>query len=124
MLRDPDRFEAWAGRILVRQCYGELRRSRQQSRTLELIGTDVPVSDATLSLSTRDQLERAFARLTGEQRAVLVLMYYRDLSVAQIATHLGIAPGTVKSRLHYAREAMRAAVEADQRTAIQEGRPA
>jgi RNA polymerase sigma-70 factor (ECF subfamily) len=123
-LRDPERFEAWAGRILVRQCYSELRRVRNLPPTLDLLSVDSSVADATVSVSMRDELERAFVRLTGEQRAVLVLMYYRDLSVAEIAVHLGISPGTVKSRLHYAREAMRASVEADQRTSVQEGRPA
>jgi RNA polymerase sigma-70 factor (ECF subfamily) len=85
---------------------------------------DVPTADDTISVSLRDQLERAFSRLTAEQRAVLVLMYYRDLSVAEISAHLGISAGTVKSRLHYAREALRGAIEADARTTIQEGRPA
>lgn len=123
-LRDPDRFEAWSSRVLVRHCYTELRRRRRQPPVVELLGSDVPAADATLSVSLRDQLERAFTRLTAEQRAVLVLMYYRDLSVSEIASQLGISDGTVKSRLHYAREALRSAVEADARTSIQEGRPA
>ena len=123
-LRDPDRFEAWSSRVLVRHCYTELRRRRRRPPDLELVDSDVPMADETISVSLRDQLERAFTRLTAEQRAVLVLMYYRDLSVAEIAAQLGISAGTVKSRLHYAREALRSAVEADARTSIQEGRPA
>ncbi len=124
MLRDPDRFEAWASRVLVRQCHTELRRRRRQPPAFDLMLFDVPTADDTISVSLRDQLERAFSRLTAEQRAVLVLMYYRDLSVAEISAHLGISAGTVKSRLHYAREALRGAIEADARTTIQEGRPA
>ena len=59
-----------------------------------------------------------------DQRAVVVLTYYRDLSVPQVATTLGVSEGTVKSRLHYAREAMRAALEADERGATLQGRTA
>jgi RNA polymerase sigma-70 factor (ECF subfamily) len=65
----------------------------------------------------RDQLERGFARLPVEQRAVLVLQHYCDLSLPQIAEVLGTPVGTVRSRLHYARGAMRAALEADLRPA-------
>jgi RNA polymerase sigma-70 factor, ECF subfamily len=124
MLRDVDRFEAWASRVLIRHCYAELRRRRRQPLALDLNASDEPSADETLSISLRDQLERAFVRLTSEQKAVLVLMYYRDFSIAEIASQLGISTGTVKSRLHYARQALRGAVEADARTPIQEGRPA
>jgi RNA polymerase sigma-70 factor (ECF subfamily) len=121
-LRDPDRFDAWSSRILVRQCHTEFRRQRRQPPALDIATLNPSVADATISVSVRDELARAFARLTVEQRAVLVLMYYRDLSVAEIATQLDISVGTVKSRLHYAREAMRSAVDADARNPIQEGR--
>ena len=77
-----------------------------------------------MSVVARDQLERAFTRLTDDQRAVIVLRYYRDLSITEIADVIGHSEGTVKSRLHYAREALRAAVEADARPTIREGRPA
>lgn len=124
MLRDADRFEAWSSRVLIRHCYAELRRRRRQPLASVLMSSDEPSADETISVSLRDQLERAFVRLTSEQRTVLVLMYYRDLSVAEIASQLGISTGTVKSRLHYAREALRGAIEADARTPVQEGRPA
>ena len=53
---------------------------------------------------------------------MLVLRYYEDLPLARICEVLDISEGTVKSRLHYAREALRAAVEADARAALTEGR--
>jgi RNA polymerase sigma-70 factor (ECF subfamily) len=123
-LRDPDRFEAWASRLLVRRCYDELRRRRREAPAIGLLAIDAPVADASAGVVVRDQLERAFARLTPEQRAVVVLMYFRELSVSEIATTIGISEGTVKSRLHFAREALRAAVEADARPTIREGRTA
>ena len=84
----------------------------------------MPTGDSQLGVALRDELERAFNRLNADQRTVLVLRYYRDQSVAEIATTLGVSVGTVKSRLHYARSAMRAAIEADARPVPQEGRPA
>jgi RNA polymerase sigma-70 factor (ECF subfamily) len=60
-------------------------------------------------------LERAFRRLSGEQRAVLVMHHYLGLSGAEIGVALGLSPGTVRSKLHYARQQMRAAIEADAR---------
>ena len=121
-LRDPDRFEAWSYRLIVRQCHAELRRARRRPQAVDLLSTDAAIGDAQVSVSLRDELERAFDRLSADQRAVLVLMYYRDQSIQEIAESLGIPEGTVKSRLHYARSAMRAAVEADARPVTQEGR--
>ena len=54
----------------------------------------------------------------------LVLLYYEDRSVAEIAATLGISAGTVKSRLHAARAAMRAAIDADSRMPVRAGEPA
>jgi RNA polymerase sigma-70 factor (ECF subfamily) len=121
-LRDPERFDAWSYRVTVRQSQAELRRTRRRPATVDLMPTDAAIGDGQISVSLRDELERAFQRLAPDQRAVLVLMYYEEQTVAEIATTLGISQGTVKSRLHYARAAMRAAVEADARPVPQEGR--
>ena len=114
-LRDVDRFEAWTYRILVRCCQADRRRSRRSVAVLHALSYDTFESDSQVSVSQRDELERAFRDLPDEQRAVIVLLYYRDLTVAQIAEVLGTSIGTVKSRLHYARQAMRAALDADAR---------
>lgn len=125
-LRDPDRFEAWLHRLLVRSCYVEARRSRQ--RTLNLLGMAPESGYATddiLTVHDRDQLERGFRRLSPEQRAVLVFHHYLGLSLPEVAFRLGIPLGTAKSRLHYASAALRAALEADARTPrLSEERPA
>ncbi|MYX24904.1 RNA polymerase sigma factor, partial [Streptomyces sp. SID8380] len=60
--------------------------------------------DRTLALTVAD----ALARLTTEQRHLLVLRFYVDLPVAAIARELGVPEGTVKSRLHTATARMRA----------------
>ena len=123
-LREPERFDAWAYRVIVNRCRAELRGAKRRPATVGLVPTDGGVDDAQLSVGVRDALDRAFGRLSADQRAVLVLVYYQDLSVAQAAETLGIAEGTVKSRLHAGRAALRAAVEADERQMRSEGSPA
>jgi RNA polymerase sigma-70 factor (ECF subfamily) len=121
-LRDDSRLEAWFYRLLVNACYAEIRHTRRWQPGLRLVPLDVPsVDDAQLSVAHRDELERAFRRLSGEQRAVLVLHHYIGLSGAEIGTALGLSPGTVRSRLHYARQLMRAAIEADARATASGG---
>ena len=119
-VRDPDRFDAWLHRLLVHACYREARRVKH--RGIVEIQMTAPDSrghrDAQDVTAVRDQLERGFHRLTPEQRAVLVVHHYLALPDAEAAIVLDIAPGTFKSRLHRASAALRAALEADERTPI------
>lgn len=117
-LRDADRFDAWSYRILVNACYAESRRLRRPPPTALAMPTQVG-SDPIGAVVDRDQLERGFHRLPAEQRAALVLQHYLDLPLTDIAEVMGVPVGTVRSRLHYARESMRAALEADMRAADQ-----
>jgi RNA polymerase sigma factor (sigma-70 family) len=114
-LRDPDRFEAWAYRLLVNACYTESRRRR---RTLPNVfqERDEPVaSDALDVLADRDQLERAFRHLPMEQRAVVVLHHLADQPLPRVAEILGIPEGTARSRDHRAMRTLRGVLEADLR---------
>ena len=119
-LRDPDRFGPWLNRLLVNACYREARRSGRR-RTIEVHIDPLVLPDASNSLETgadvanRDQLERGFRRLDVDQRTVLVMHYYLGFSLDEAADVLGVPPGTVRSRLHRAINAMRAALEADAR---------
>lgn len=116
-LRDPEAFEPWLHRILTHACYAEARRRRRWStaiRVLPIEATSGP--DETLSVQDRDQLERAFRRLTLEQRTVLVFHHYLGLPMAEVADRLDIPIGTAKSRMHFATAALRASLEADDRT--------
>ena len=121
-LRDPARFEAWSYRVLVRECYSEGKRTRAWSSTApRLLVLDPPdTTDAMSDVHDRDQLDRAFRRLSVEHRAVVVLHYYLDLSISEIAETLGLSPGTVKSRVHHAMRGLRAAIDADARPTIRE----
>jgi RNA polymerase sigma-70 factor (ECF subfamily) len=110
-LRDPDRFDAWFGRILVNVCRQRLRhRARQSVRSLE--SADEPaIADTSGHTTTQDAIVRAMARLDPDHRIVVVLRYWADLSVDEIAARLDLPAGTVKSRLHYALRSMRPKLE-------------
>ena len=122
-LRDPDRFEAWLHRLLVNACYREARRGRRRgSIEIHVDPLTMPeapgATDRDFDLADRDQLERGFRRLDVDQRTVLVMHYYLGFSLDDAAEVLGVPPGTVRSRLHRAINAMRAALEADARTPV------
>ena len=124
-LRDPDRFEAWVRRLLVHACYAEARRRRTWAANVRVLPVDGPATpDTTVSIIDRDALDRAFRRLTIEQRATFVLHHHAGLSLVEIADTLGIPAGTARSRLHYATKAMRAAIEADAAPVTSQGRMA
>ena len=124
-LRDPSRFEPWLHRILVRCCYAEAKRRQRSAMVFTVHREDTYAADAILTVHDRDQLERGFRRLPPEQRAVLVFHHYLGYTHVEVADHLDIPLGTVKSRLRYAARAMRAALEADARgPATSEERPA
>lgn len=119
-LRDPDRIEAWAYRALVRACHDQLRRERRAAPDLRLLTVEATSPDPAANVTDREQLERAFGRLNADQRAVIVLQYYRDLTLPEIAEVLQVPIGTVRSRIHYAKRVLRAAIEADARPTITE----
>ncbi len=112
-LRDEARFEAWFGRILVNTCRDRLRQ-RGRRRVVD-IGAELEsafrVGDASAQTADRDALGRAFAELDPDARIVVVLRFYLDLTVDDIAARMGIPSGTVKSRLHHALRRMRSTIE-------------
>jgi RNA polymerase sigma-70 factor (ECF subfamily) len=115
-LRDPDRFEPWLHRILTNECYAEARRRTRWSANIRVLKFEESAEPAgILTVIDRDQLERAFRRLTLEQRAVLVFHHYVGLPLPDVADRLGIPHGTAKSRLHHATAALRASLDADAR---------
>ncbi|HXS71046.1 MAG TPA: RNA polymerase sigma factor [Patescibacteria group bacterium] len=122
-LRDPDRFEAWVRKVLVHACYAEARRRRSWAANVRVLPVDGPAgADDIVSIDDRDQLDRAFRRLSVEQRAVFVLHHHEGRSLVEIADTLGIPAGTARSRLHYATRVLRGAIAADAEPLAPEGR--
>jgi RNA polymerase sigma-70 factor (ECF subfamily) len=120
-LRDPDRFDAWLRRLLVHACI-DAARGAKQARTVHELPVGVEASgDFERAVAERDALGRAFAGLTPSHRAAFVLRHYLGESVQEVADALEIPLGTAKSRLHYAEQAMSAALEADARLSLEGG---
>jgi RNA polymerase sigma-70 factor (ECF subfamily) len=115
-LRDPGRFDAWLHRLLVRSCHDLGRQKRRWRVEVELARIEPVVDDrAGVRLSEHDEIERAFRHLSEPHRVVLVLQHVLGLSTAEVATALRIPSGTVKSRSHFAIEALRSALAAEAR---------
>ena len=124
-LRDPDRFEAWVRKLLVHACYAEARRRTAWAANVRALPVEGPAArDEIVAIADRDALDRAFRRLTVEQRAVFVLHHHLGLPLVEIAETLGVPAGTARSRLHYATRTLRAAIEADAEPGVSEGRMA
>ena len=122
-LKDPDRFQAWAYRIVVRAAYAESRHRRLWNlRGSSILPERAYAADQAGGVADRDQLDRGFQRLPLDHRAVMVLKHYVGLSNEEIAEALEIPEGTVRSRLHHSLRAMRAALDADARTSADGGR--
>ena len=106
-LRDQDRFEPWFDRILVNICRDKLRKRRRVR--LEELNDDlvVYVEDPFRAALARAEVDKLISVLNPDQRIVVGLRFWRDLSLQQIADLLGVPLGTVQSRLHYALRALR-----------------
>ena len=121
-LREPDRFEAWTHRLLVHACYAEARRERRHRGNLRLLPRDGgSVADSASHIANQDQLDRAFRGLSVEHRTVVVLVHYLGLSPTEAADRMGTPPGTARSRLHYALQHLRSAIDADMQPVITRG---
>jgi RNA polymerase sigma-70 factor (ECF subfamily) len=115
-LRDPARFEAWSYAILVRACSDEARRTRRSLPALHP-APEPTSADEIGGVIEREQLERAFGRLSVEHRAVIVLHHWFDLSLPATADALGISVGTAKSRLNRAMTRLRLVLHPDVKSA-------
>jgi RNA polymerase sigma-70 factor (ECF subfamily) len=114
-LRDPERFDAWLHRVLMHAISDEARRHRTYSASLVLLRFEPADADETSSFVDRDQLARVFDRLSVEHRTIVVLHHYVGFTLEEAAAAIGIPYGTAKSRLYYATNALRAALDADAR---------
>jgi RNA polymerase sigma-70 factor (ECF subfamily) len=112
-LRDEGCFRQWLTRIVVNVCRDRLRR-RRIAPFLPLGDVEPEAADPFATVLARDAVGRALRLLGPDQRAVVVLHYWDDRSVAQIAGILGIPSGTVKWRLRAACRRMRPELEREE----------
>jgi len=109
-LREADRFDAWFGRILINCCRDRLRQRARGPRSSAVMPEGVSPDHAPAT-AERDELATAMASLDEDQRIAVMLRFWLDMSVDDIAEKLGVPPGTVKSRLHRAMGKLRLALE-------------
>ena len=121
-LRDPESFDAWLGRINLNVCRAQLRsRGRTKVREIRLLDHEDDREPASADPALADRIadteafDRAFARLSSDDRALLVLHHLQERPVAEIAAVLGAPAGTIKSRLHRARAALESALAKESR---------
>ena len=116
-LRDPERFDAWLNRLLLHSVTDEARNRRRFATNIRVLRFEPTQPDGAGALADRDELAHVFDRLSLDHRTIVVLHHYLGLTVDAAALTIGIPVGTAKSRLHYATETLRAALEADARSA-------
>ncbi len=123
-LRDREKFDAWLSQILVNAARGVVRRTgRRRVRELSVDAdpegagsrAEPSVTAETDTFADTDAIQRAFGRLDGTTRALLVLHYGEGTPLAEIARATGSPVGTVKWRLSNARRALERALEAERR---------
>ncbi|HWI64779.1 MAG TPA: sigma-70 family RNA polymerase sigma factor [Symbiobacteriaceae bacterium] len=103
-LHQSEAGPAWLTRILINACYDVGRR---RSRTTP-IGLDVENEEAeAIPQETDWELVQALQALPDDQRTTVVLRFFQDLTIPQIAGVMNVPEGTVKSRLHAALSRMR-----------------
>jgi len=108
-LDDPGAFPARAYRIVTNKCKDRLHREMRQRELHERLAKE-DGSDREID-SGSTELRDAFARLSGEMQAVLTLRYFEGFALVEIGEILGVAEGTVKSRLHRARTELKRILE-------------
>lgn len=119
-LREVAKFDGWLRRLLMRAITDEFRRARSHRASIAVLHFEPTTADASSDVVVREQLDTGFRRLSIDQRSIIVLRLYLGLSIEESALALGIPVGTAKSRLHYATEAMRLALEAEARPSSRE----
>ncbi|GAH84149.1 unnamed protein product [marine sediment metagenome] len=107
-LRNPDAFSAWLYRIARNKVYQRLRkRDRVLPLSQEVEATSAPEETGDFSADDAARVHECLERLRPEHREVLVLRFLEQMSYQDIATVVGCALGTVRSRIHYAKRALR-----------------
>lgn len=125
-LRDPNTFEGWLFQITANKCRNKAARTKAVEELPEGFEENTPdpneallPEEALQSEEKRRMILEIIDALPQAQRECVMLFYFSELSVKQIAEELGCSEGTVKSRLNYARQKIREGIlEVEERDGI------
>ena len=109
-LDDPARFRAWAFHIVANKARDWIRGEQARRRVIRRVEAE-PASDGATERDAIEQIRAGLAELEPSQRCLLTWYYLEEMSLGEIAEALDIPLGTAKSRLFYARNALRARVK-------------
>ncbi|MDQ0464869.1 RNA polymerase sigma-70 factor (ECF subfamily) [Caulobacter ginsengisoli] len=109
-LDDPARFPAWLYAIATRKCVDHIRKAARGRRLAAGLAAQPPPA-APSGSDLKLDFAAALARLPADQRLVASLFYGEDLSLEEVAAVAGVPLGTVKSRLHHARQSLKLVLE-------------
>ena len=108
-LQKPELFPVWFHRILVRTCWSVLSKKKKiiteslEERNEEL-ADDTNLWETVETNQTNSLIRSAIRKLKPKMRLTIILYYYNDMTVKEIAQVMGCLQGTVKTRLHYAKK--------------------
>jgi len=111
-LRDVTKFRPWAFRIARDRIYREYRRRKLAITPITHAELDsLPAEEELSPQLDAEALQHRLGLLPPEQREVLMLRFYEGMDYEEIARVTGCALGTVRSRIHYAKRTLKAALE-------------
>jgi len=110
-LREIDSFPAWLYRIARNKVYQQLRKKRNVSVLDENIAVENHTEDDFFSIEDAAKVHKGLKELQLEYREVLMLRFLEQMSYEQISKVLNCKLGTVRSRLYYAKIAMKKELE-------------
>ena len=110
-LRDPGKFRPWAFRIARDRIYREYRRRKIPVESIDADLDAMAESENADAFLDHEEILRGLDALSPEHRTVLVLCFLEEKSYEEISLLTGTSLGTVRSRIHYAKSALRTVLE-------------
>jgi len=107
-LKDPAKLRSWVYSVVHGIAVDRIRRNRVRERAESVALEDFDeAEEPVFAADDAEAIHAALEQIEFKHREVLVLHFLEDLKIAEIAEVVGCSEGTVKSRLHYAKRAMK-----------------
>ncbi len=110
-LKKADAFRAWLYRIARNKVYQQLRRTQQATKIQEELPLIAETEDCEFSAEDAERIHQSLAKLKIEHREALMLRFLEQMPYQQMAEVTGCNVGTIRSRIHYAKLALRQELE-------------